>query len=90
MWFRRKSPTPEQITNADVMKLVIKLQERCDDIELAHKRLRGKVYARWGKDPEQGDHPVEVPPEQLSREELKRRLTSTGRFVPGRPAQHSE
>lgn len=69
------------------------LRDDHDALQAQHVKLRGRVYAIWGKgEPEEAgvtDSPTKDT-SKMSREELKRYLASSGRFIPGRPAQHSE
>lgn len=60
--------------------------EGLNDLRDKHISLRGKVYAaklhKAGAETEG--------PKELSREDLRRSLAASGRFVPGRPAVHNE
>ncbi len=96
MWFRSKKP-PEVVETVqlhDVMKAITTLRAQYAELEeglaalkAQHLKLRGRVFARWGREGEEGESPT---PRPQSREELKKQLTLTGRFIPGRPAHHSE
>lgn len=77
----------------------VDLSERLETLEDKHSRLRGVVYGRkLHKEP--AAEPAEEPQERrsapqtdtarMTREELKRHLARSGRFIPGKPAIHSE
>lgn len=68
-----------------VLKRVAAAEEALDELSAAHLRLRGRVYAV-------GLHKggVEEKPAEMSREELRRHVTQTGRFTPGKPPIHRE
>jgi|GEM_PF-3847353 len=75
--------------------------ENLQSLQAQHVKLRGRVYALWGAEkssetstaaPDAGGAPTSsgapALPESLSRQELRRRLTQTGRFVPGKAPIH--
>lgn len=87
---RRKEPNLDE--------LLVALQQvlgRIERLEGQHISLRGYVYAKKGlvgsgeapPAAEQGALPFSAP---LSRDELRRQLVTSGRFVPGHAPRHQE
>lgn len=69
------------------------LQEDHALLEAKYLKLRGQVFAKWGKNGEEkGSESTAIVADtaKMSREELKRYLVTSGRFIPGRPAVHNE
>lgn len=75
---------------ATLEKLLQKHADAIAELEDKHGRLRGKVYAhKMHKPPEEeGDAPRSV--DQMTRDELRRSLTQSGRFIPGRAVSHDK
>lgn len=98
MWFRKKvefSQYDELL--ADQIKLLRRVKDLSDDLEKLQDqftRLRGLVYARKLHKPgamveQEGDQAPANPTANMSRDELRRHLGLTGRFVPGKPPVHT-
>lgn len=70
------------------------LQTQADalaELQDKHVRLRGKVYAHKLHKPEEETTPSEGKPvDQMTREELRRSLVRSGRFMPGKPVSHDK
>lgn len=79
------------------------LEGEIEKLKAGHQSLRGFVYARVRKaaepepDTEPQDDPTDAAPAvtsnghfspTLTKAELRRALTTSGRFVPGKPARH--
>lgn len=98
MWPFNKPASTEVVT---LLQSVAKLRQRVDVLEEDHEALkaqhlslRGRVYALWGKEPAAA--PANQPAEpvsgglagNLSKAELRKQLTTSGRFIPGKPPVH--
>lgn len=105
MWpFRKRTVRALYMTDSELAEVLGKItrevKELRDDVDAHHAqhvKLRGRVYAIWGKGEPEPDGATASPTSgkqpdtaKMSRDELKRFLASSGRFIPGRPAQHSE
>lgn len=94
--FWRKKPSDVSASRVDALeKRTESLEKACkallDDLaelEEKHVRLRGKVYAHKMHRAEDEDAQTPKPAEKMSRDELRRHLLHSGRFMPGRPARH--
>jgi len=76
---------------AALMRRVRDLQDLIEELDSAHRRLRGVIYARKLHKPPADETPVpSANPATMTREELKRHLTLSNRFTPGRPPVHNE
>lgn len=73
---------------------VDQLREDHEALKGQHASLRGRVYALWGKEPADpaatSTAATRSPTSPQSRDELRRQLVSSGRFVPGKPPVHQE
>jgi len=91
MFFRRKVEIdPKRFdevmeSHAKLYRELNQVKEDLASLQDKHVRLRGRVFAIHGSDKERES----AEPKVVSREEMKRQLTQSGRFIPGRPAQHS-
>lgn len=79
-----------------------KLEGEMEKLGAGHQSLRGFVYSKLRKaaeaDEEAGVHEgaptaapprtPQAPPTPMSREELRRTLVASGRFIPGKPPRH--
>lgn len=79
-----------------------RVEAEMEKLGSGHQSLRGFVYSQLRKlkggddavpEGEQPDAPapskaVQSSPQAMSREELRRTLVNTGRFIPGRPPRH--
>lgn len=94
--FRRKSTDDDRIA-----KLEQVVKRLCDDVDAIDDKLtkvRGLIYAKkihktglQERDDGQTDIEDVAPPtdtSKMNRAELKRWLTQSGRFTPGKPPQH--
>lgn len=90
-WFSR-APVPAGIDErfATIEKLLQKHAEALAELDDKHVRLRGKVYAHKLHKPEGDDEKVLPTVDQMTRDELRRSLTQSGRFIPGRPVSHDK
>jgi len=104
MWFRKSLASDAEIVQLlRQMHLgIAKLEGEVEKLRAGHQSLRGFVYSRTRKHEEtssEGTLPDESSapaapttggklPAHLSREELRRALTQTGRFVPGKAPRH--
>lgn len=84
---------------ATIGKSLQSAMELLEELEDKHQRLRGVVYGRkLHKEPlaegteEPQERPSAAPKEtsRMTREELKRHLALSGRFIPGRPPIHTQ
>lgn len=98
-WFRRKAPDVSHLETVvdGHSKAIRSILDDLERLENLHDRLRGVVYGRnLHKNPvqERTEEPPEppngAPGPNASRAELKAWLTRSGRFMPGKPPQHSE
>lgn len=64
------------------------LMDDLSTLEDKHVRLRGKVYAHKLHRPDDDDAETPKPVDKMTRDELRRHLLASGRFMPGRPAKH--
>lgn len=73
------------------------LEGEMEKLRSGHLSLRGFVYSKLRKHDESPEDAGPAPsaaagttalPAQLSRDELRRKLVETGRFIPGRPPRH--
>lgn len=84
--FGRQKELASIVARLETVEKLLQMQaEALTELQDKHVRLRGKVYAHKMHRPDD-DTPKNV--EQMTRDELRRSLTSSGRFVPGRPAKH--
>lgn len=92
MWFSRKSDT--NVAFRDVMRRLELLEADHATLLAQHTALRGRVYALWGKGKSDvasdGSGPATPVPHVETIQEVRRRLTSTGRITPGKPTKHEE
>lgn len=103
MWFSRKGVRPlndDELVRllSKLQAQQTDLEERFAALEAKHTSLRGRVYALWGKAepsdaaPAAAGSPTSSGPAPLpagaSRDELRRQLVRTGKFIPGRPVNH--
>jgi len=76
------------------MRKVRDLQEAYDVLDDKYTRMRGLIYAKkMHRAPEgeaNGETDLVTPPKPVSREELRRQLVTSGRFMPGKPPVHIE
>lgn len=94
MWpFRRRAVRP--MSDQDVAEVLTQLTKAVRDLRDDHEalhakylKLRGRVYAIWGR--EDGEAPTKPAQVAMTRDDLRRQLATSGRFVPGRAPQHSE
>jgi hypothetical protein len=99
----RSAPQQQQLDLQPLAMRLTVLEDRQDKLEGQYKSLRGYVYAKKGLvgppgEPPPGDivqsasggAPSASPAPSASRDELRRMLTSTGRFIPGKPPVHRE
>lgn len=93
-WGNRDAKTLEKLLTqmgelytrvGELNRHLAQLREDVDTLASRHERLRGRVYGAGLHKPPEAETPAAP-----SRDELKRRLVSTGRFVPGKPPIHSE
>lgn len=86
-WKKRPAPdAPELVARIETIeKLLQKVADELAELQDRHARLRGKVYAHKMHKPDE-ETPQRV--DQMTRDELRRSLTKSGRFVPGRPVSH--
>lgn len=72
------------------MRRLKELQEAVQELDDKYTRMRGLIYARklHKSEPEAGEQTTEAKP--MSRDELRRQLTATGRFIPGKPPVHTD
>ena len=87
-WKRRpENISPHVVARLETIeRLVQKLADELADLQDKHTRLRGKVYAHKMHKPDVEETPRPV--DQLTRDELRRSLTLSGRIMPGRPVKH--
>lgn len=95
LFTKTEPPSDESLKKAlrDAVLRIESLEDRIDALSAQHLKLRGRVYAIWGREDKAASEPNQKNlngEEKLSREELRRKLTSSGRFVPGRPPIHQE
>lgn len=79
----------EQRTRLEKLELLV------EETQAQLKKLRGQFFAeRKGARDDPGDDPVRTQlraeGQQMSREQLKRSLVQSGRFIPGKPPVHGE
>jgi len=104
MWFGRSRLASDQqvvdLLRSQTLKIA-SLEGEFDKLKSRFEGLRGFVYSKVRKHADDSDASAEtsdVPaaptngsnklPALLTRDELKRSLIATGRFVPGRPPRH--
>lgn len=92
-------PFGKTTDSADIRALnqrIEELEDRQLRLEDQYRRLRGYVYVKKGLvGPADAPPPGEVggaatpaPPRPMSRDELRRSLVASGRFIPGQPPKH--
>lgn len=98
-WFRpavaRMSDEELAGVLARVTRELGELRELFETLEMQHVKLRGRVYAKWkfdAEDPEQAGPTTKrgVGAQLNSKDDIRRAMTATGRFTPGKPPVHSE
>lgn len=72
------------------MRRVRELQEAVEELDDKFMRMRGLIYARKLHKPPEDEQTKDAEEKPLSREELRRQLTKSGRFIPGKPPVHIE
>lgn len=103
MWpFKKTTDSLQQTTFLELRSHVESLETRMLRLEEQFRSLRGYVYAKKGIVGPPGEGPSgEISPPRsgvaapqaaapMSRDELRRSLVTTGRFVPGKPPVHGE
>jgi len=102
MWFRKRLASDQQVV--DLLRTMHVEQGRLagevEKLKAGHNSLRGFVYSKLRKvvqeeEDDGGESAAPAAhtngsalPPNLSRAELRRKLTETGRFIPGRPPRH--
>lgn len=74
------------VTDAEFRRELRKVKEDIEELQTKLQKLRGVVYA--AKRYAAAEEEEEPTPRQMTRDELKRSLVTSGRFVPGKPAKH--
>lgn len=91
-WFSFRRPKAREATTADVMQALISLRQQLDNtrdeleaLRAQHTKLRGRVYALWGKsngptdDSETTQEALGLQDPRLSKAELRARLLPHGK-----------
>lgn len=65
-------------------KQMDELRQDLRDLGEKHLKLRGKIYALKLHKPDLEDVPT-----ALTRDDLRKQLAQSGRFVPGKPVSHT-
>lgn len=94
-WRRSAVQVKESVDAAELIKALSKLRAQVEALQEAHEglhamhlKLRGRVYARWGKADDDPDAPRTADTSRLTKDQLRAQLTLTGRTMPGRPTVH--
>lgn len=83
MWpFKKRSTVVEHVTNVDVMKRLIAVEETLAEYMAKHKSLQGRVYAIWGKEPkETAATPSDLNDPRLTKAQVRAALIAQGKLV---------
>lgn len=82
-WTKSDDKLNERMHRAE--RLIDELRLDLGDLAEKHLKLRGKIYALKMHKPEEAAADV---PRAMTRDELRRSLATSGRFIPGKAPKH--